>query len=109
MRNPTGFFAVIVTILSLVCVVGFEQPASALDWKLFKDSEDGAVDLHRQESVARTDSRPEPDQRLEEGDHRNYPARHEARSNRTGPRCAPMTDNRSPTTGGHQPAYRVSL
>jgi len=33
------------TTIALCCVIGLCEPAAAIDWKLFKDSEDGAFDL----------------------------------------------------------------
>ena len=33
------------TVVSICCVLGLANPAAAIDWKLFKDSEDGALDL----------------------------------------------------------------
>ena len=33
------------TAVAICCLIGLANPASALDWKLFKDSDDGAFDL----------------------------------------------------------------
>lgn len=33
------------SVIAMCCLIGLANPASALDWKLFKDSEDGALDL----------------------------------------------------------------
>ena len=45
MNTSTRFFRVVLPVLLIVCTFASVQPASALDWKLFKDPDDGALDL----------------------------------------------------------------
>ena len=43
-NHPSRRFLRLATI-ALCCAIGLTQPAIAIDWKLFKDSDDGALDL----------------------------------------------------------------
>ncbi len=45
MAFATRFSRIGVPLLLVACILATVQPASALDWKLFKDSDDGALDL----------------------------------------------------------------